>query len=69
MPIVLLFRRLGGAIWGIPGSRRPKPSIAGGGDYRGGNGPLHVTAPRISNPLYGVFLEAVRQAGYPETAI
>ena len=52
----------------LPYFKKAETFDRGGDDYRGGNGPLHVTAPRISNPLYGVFLEAVRQAGYPETA-
>ena len=32
--------------------------------YRGGTGPLNVTAPEFSNPLCEVFLQACDQAGY-----
>ena len=35
--------------------------------YRGGGGPLQVTAPEYSSALYEVFLEASRQAGHPHS--
>ncbi|MBP0484207.1 choline dehydrogenase [Sagittula salina] len=40
-----------------------------GGDpaWRGRGGPLHVTRGRRNNPLVRAFVEAGRQAGYPET--
>ncbi|WP_040604270.1 choline dehydrogenase [Sagittula stellata] len=40
-----------------------------GGDpaWRGSGGPLHVTRGRRDNPLVRAFVEAGRQAGYPET--
>jgi choline dehydrogenase len=43
---------------------------ADGGDpaWRGTDGPLHVTRGPRSNPLFGAFVEAGRQAGYPLTA-
>ncbi|MFN3643294.1 MAG: choline dehydrogenase [Gemmobacter sp.] len=43
---------------------------ADGGDpaWRGQGGPLHVTRGPRSNPLFGAFIEAGRQAGYPVTA-
>ncbi len=36
-------------------------------DWRGKNGPLHVTRGKRSNPLVTAFVEAGRQAGYPVT--
>ncbi len=40
-----------------------------GGDpaWRGQDGPLHVTRGPRSNPLFTAFVEAGKQAGYPET--
>ena len=37
-------------------------------DWRGKDGPLHVTRGPRKNPLYHAFVEAGRQAGYPVTA-
>ena len=39
----------------------------GGNNYRGAGGPLHVTAGKMTNPLYRAWVEAGRQAGYPVT--
>ena len=41
-----------------------------GGDpaWRGANGPLHVTRGPRENPLFGAFIKAGAQAGYPVTA-
>lgn len=36
--------------------------------FRGDSGPLHVTRGARQNPLFGAFVEAGRQAGYPVTA-
>ena len=36
-------------------------------DYRGANGPLHVTRGPRDNPLFNAFIEAGKQAGYPVT--
>ena len=36
-------------------------------DWRGKDGPLHVTRGPRANPLYHAFVEAGRQAGYPVT--
>ena len=36
-------------------------------DYRGTDGPLHITRGPRSNPLFNAFIEAGRQAGYPVT--
>jgi choline dehydrogenase len=37
----------------------------GGDEYRGGNGPLKVSKPKIVNPVNRAFLEAAAQLGYP----
>jgi choline dehydrogenase len=39
-------------------------NVRGGGPLRGTDGPLHVTRGTESNPLYGAFVEAAREAGY-----
>ena len=36
-------------------------------DYRGGDGPLHVSRGKSNNPLYQAFIDAGVQAGYPFT--
>lgn len=36
-------------------------------DYRGGDGPLHVSRGKSDNPLYQAFIDAGTQAGYPFT--
>ncbi len=36
-------------------------------DWRGSNGPLHISRGPRSNPLHAAFVEAGRQAGYPVT--
>ncbi|WP_347310381.1 choline dehydrogenase [Defluviimonas sp. SAOS-178_SWC] len=38
------------------------------GEFRGANGPLHVTRGPRSNPLFHAFVEAGRQAGYEVTS-
>ncbi len=58
--------------WGyrnvLPYFRRAE-SFAGGADaYRGADGPLTTAHGRKSNPLYGAFIEAGRQAGYAVSA-
>ncbi|MEM7073835.1 MAG: choline dehydrogenase [Pseudomonadota bacterium] len=40
----------------------------GEADWRGTDGPLHVTRGAMANPLTRAFIEAGRQAGYPVTA-
>ncbi|PWE28206.1 choline dehydrogenase [Pararhodobacter marinus] len=43
-------------------------SDAGGGeDWRGHDGPLHVSRGARENPLFNAFIEAGQQAGYPVT--
>jgi choline dehydrogenase len=40
----------------------------GESDWRGTDGPLHITRGPRANPLFDAFIEAGRQAGYPVTA-
>jgi choline dehydrogenase len=58
--------------WGyrhvLPYFRRSETREEGGDEYRGDGGPLHTRYGRLDNPLYRVFIEAAKQAGYPETA-
>ena len=43
--------------------------MGGADEYRGGEGPLHTcNGNEMRNPLYRAFIEAGKQAGYPETA-
>ena len=41
--------------------------LVGPDDYRGGDGPLHVSRGKSDNPLYQAFIDAGVQAGYPFT--
>ena len=41
--------------------------VEGEAEYRGHDGPLHITRGPRSNPLFDAFIEAGRQAGYPVT--
>src|SRR5579864_5649487 len=54
--------------WGfrdvLPYFRRAETFAGGADTYRGGEGPLATAPGRKSNPLYGAFIEAGRQAGY-----
>ena len=52
----------------LPYFRRAETRAAGGDAYRGDSGPLHTCHGRLRNPLYRAFVEAGKQAGYPETA-
>ena len=56
--------------WGygdvLPYFRRAENRAAGPDDWRGGDGPLHVSAPDLS-PLPQAFITAGMQAGYPYT--
>ena len=61
----------GAAGWGyrhvLPYFRRSETREEGGDEYRGDSGPLHTSYGRLDNPLYRVFVEAAKQAGYAET--
>jgi choline dehydrogenase len=51
----------------LPYFRRAESRAEGGDEYRGESGPLHTCNGRLQNPLYGAFIEAGMQAGYPFT--
>ncbi len=64
---------LGAAGWGyrdcLPYFRKAEAWTGGGDQYRGAEGPLSTCdGNRMKNPLYRAFIEAGKQAGYPETA-
>ncbi len=40
----------------------------GGDEYRGSSGPQQVARGRAENPLFGAFIDAAQQAGYPYTS-
>lgn len=53
----------------LPYFKRMEHSHGGQGpDWRGSEGPLHITRGPRHNPLFDAFIEAGRQAGYPVTA-
>ncbi|NIR29041.1 MAG: choline dehydrogenase [Gammaproteobacteria bacterium] len=51
----------------LPYFQRAETYERGANDYRGGDGPLFVSAGSLVNPLYDAFIEAGFQAGYPLT--
>jgi len=51
----------------LPYMMRMETSHGGQLGWRGSSGPLHVTRGPRRNPLYGAFVEAGREAGYPVT--
>lgn len=69
------WEQAGAAGWGyadvLPYFKRMESWHGGGhggaSDYRGTDGPLHVTRGPRKNPLFHAFVEAGRQAGYPVT--
>lgn len=52
----------------LPYFRKAETRAKGGDDYRGHDGPLHVSTGACVNPLYNAFIEAGQQAGYARTA-
>ena len=52
----------------LPYFKKAESLDIGGDDYRGGVGPLQVTAGKMDNPLYRAWIDAGRQAGYPVTS-
>ncbi|GAB1362535.1 choline dehydrogenase [Rhodobacter sp.] len=53
----------------LPYFKRMEHSHGGQGpEWRGSDGPLHITRGPRSNPLFSAFIESGRQAGYPVTA-
>jgi choline dehydrogenase len=51
----------------LPYFRRAETRAEGGDAYRGDSGPLHTRYGTLSNPLHAAWLEAAKQAGYPQT--
>jgi len=51
----------------LPYFKRAETNENGGDQFHGGNGPLHVSNGRSTNPLFKAFVEGGREAGYPET--
>lgn len=52
----------------LPYFKRAEHREEGGDEYRGGDGPLRTSYGPTKNPLYNAWVEAAKQAGYPETA-
>jgi choline dehydrogenase len=51
----------------LPYFKRMENCLAGADEWRGGSGPLVLERGPATNPLFGAFLEAAQQAGYPLT--
>lgn len=52
----------------LPYFRKSETRDIGPDDYHGGEGPVSITTPKAgNNPLYRTFIEAGKQAGFPET--
>ena len=51
----------------LPYFKRAENRLKGGDDYHGTQGPLKLETGPCKNPLFGAFLNAVQQAGYPLT--
>ncbi len=51
----------------LPYFKKMENCLAGADDYRGGSGPLVLERGPVTNPLFGAFFEAVREAGYDWT--
>ena len=51
----------------LPYFRKAETRGKGEDDYHGGSGPLYVTTPPATNPLFKAFIDAGVEAGYPPT--
>ncbi|HWU26674.1 MAG TPA: choline dehydrogenase, partial [Rhizomicrobium sp.] len=51
----------------LPYFKRAETNENGGDGFHGSSGPLYVSNGRSTNPLFGAFIEAGIQAGYPQT--
>ncbi len=49
----------------LPYFKKLETFSGGASEFRGGSGPVSVTAPQFSNPLCQVFAQASSEAGYP----
>ena len=62
---------MGAAGWSypevLPYFKRSESFAGGGDDYRGGDGPLLTRQGSLESPLYRVFFEAAKEAGYLAT--
>ena len=52
----------------LPYFKRSETRLIGGDDHRGDSGPLRLETGPCENPLFGAFLQAGEEAGYPRTA-
>ena len=51
----------------LPYFKKASTREGGGDTYHGDSGPLYIEKGRCENPLFGAFIEAAQQAGYPYT--
>ncbi len=51
----------------LPYFKRMETCLAGADEWRGASGPLILERGPATNPLFGAFLEATQEAGYPPT--
>ncbi|MDQ3155926.1 MAG: choline dehydrogenase [Actinomycetota bacterium] len=51
----------------LPYFKRMETCLEGADQWRGGSGPLILERGPATNPLFGAFLEATQEAGYPPT--
>jgi choline dehydrogenase len=51
----------------LPYFKRSENRLQGGDEYRGGEGPLRLETGPCESPLFGAFLQAGEEAGYPRT--
>ncbi|HWA22778.1 MAG TPA: choline dehydrogenase [Caulobacterales bacterium] len=65
------WRAAGLAGWGyedvLPYFKRAEDFAPGADPWHGAGGPLHVSPPSSRNPLFKAFIEAGKEAGFPET--
>jgi choline dehydrogenase len=65
------WQQMGLKDWGydevLPYFKKAEGFDKGADDFHGGNGPLGVSSPEITDPLYQTFSDAGEQAGYPYT--
>ncbi|WP_185984991.1 choline dehydrogenase [Aureimonas mangrovi] len=64
------WEREGAAGWSyadvLPYFKKAENRATGGDDYRGHEGALHTSYGTMQNPLYQAFVDAAKEAGYPE---
>ena len=53
----------------LPYFKRAECNENGGDEFHGGEGPLHVSSGRSTNPLFRAFIQAGVEAGFPRTPI